>query len=188
MTSQVTVAGPVAATLRRDNAVAAAVHLVQAVAVVALATDFALPVTASYLEGPPGTPASDPVVLFDVPTGGAVAAFLALSAVAHAVVCTGWWRRYLTDLGRGRNPARWVEYSFSSSLMIVLIAQLVGISDIAALVALFGVNASMILFGWLQERYEEPGGGGWLAFGFGCVAGVVPWLAIGVYLLSPGST
>ena len=41
---------------------------------------------------------------------------------------------------------------------------------------------------WLQERYERPGSGGWLPFGFGCVAGVVPWLAITIYLLSPGST
>ena len=136
--------------------------------------------------GHPATPL-DPVVLFDIPTGAAVAAFLALSALAHLLVCTTWWRRYLADLGRQRNPARWVEYSLSSSLMIVLIAQLVGISDVAALLALFGVNAAMILFGWLQERYERPGGG-WLPFGFGCVAGVVPWLAITVYLLSPGST
>jgi hypothetical protein len=71
--------------------------------------------------------------------------------------------------------------------MIILIAQLVGISDIAALLALFGLNASMILFGWLQERYENPGSGGWLPFAFGCIAGIVPWLAITVYLLSPGS-
>ena len=42
----------------------------------ALATDFALPVTASYLAGPPGTPAQDPEVLFDIPTGAAVAGFL----------------------------------------------------------------------------------------------------------------
>ena len=176
------------ATLRRDNAVAGLIHLVQAVAVVALATSFALPVTASYLQGPPGTVAQDPVELFEIPTGAAVAAFLALSAIAHGLVTTVWWRRYTVDLGRTRNPARWVEYSVSSSLMIVLIAQLTGISDIAALVALFGVNASMILFGWLQEHYEQPGGGGWLPFGFGCIAGTVPWLAIGIYLFSPGST
>ena len=75
----------------------------------------------------------------------------------------------------------------SASLMIVLIAQLVGISDIAALVALFGVNTAMILFGWLQERYEEPAGTGWLPFTFGCIVGIVPWLAISIYLLSPGS-
>jgi hypothetical protein len=174
--------------LRRDNVIAALVHLVQSVAVLVLATGFALPVTASYLEGPPGTAPQDPVTLFDIRTGVAVAAFLGLSAVAHAVVATVWWPRYLADLGRGRNPARWVEYSISSSLMIVLIAQLVGIADVAALIALFGVNASMILFGWLQERYESPGSGGWLPFCFGCIAGIVPWAAITVYLLSPGSS
>ena len=62
--------------------------------------------------------------------------------------------------------------------MIVLIAMITGIADIAALVALFGVNAAMILFGWLQERYEEPGGGD-VAVVFGCMAGIVPWVAIG---------
>lgn len=174
--------------LRRSNVAAAALHAAQAVAVVELASDFALPVTASYLAGPPGTKPDDPVVLFDVPTGLAVAGFLALSALAHVLVSTVWWRRYVDDLGRQRNPARWVEYSLSASLMIVLIAQLVGISDVAALAALFGVNASMILFGWLQEHYERPGGGGWLPFVFGCVAGAVPWIAITVYLLSPGSS
>ena len=173
--------------LRRANAGAAVLHAVQAVVVLVLATEFALPVTASYMAGPPGTPPSEPVVLVDVATGAAVAGFLALSALAHLVVCTVWWRRYVADLRRRRNPARWVEYSLSSSLMIVLIAQLVGISDVAALLALFGVNTAMILFGWLQERYERPGGG-WLPFVFGCVAGVVPWVAITVYLLSPGST
>ena len=174
--------------LRKANAVAAVLHAVQAAAVLALTTDFALPVTASYMAGPPGTPPLDRTVLFDIPTGGAVAGFLALSALAHLIVCTAWWHPYLADLGRQRNPARWVEYSLSSSLMIVLIAQLVGISDIAALVALFGVNAAMILFGWLQERYEHPGSRGWLPFSFGSVAGVVPWVAITIYLLSPGSS
>ena len=67
----------VAASLRRDNAAAGVVHLVQAMVVIVLATGFALPVTASYLQGPPGTPAQDPVTLFEIPTGAAVAAFLA---------------------------------------------------------------------------------------------------------------
>ncbi|MFC5176139.1 heliorhodopsin HeR [Nocardioides taihuensis] len=181
------VAAPRLAVLRRDNVVAGLLHLAQALAVLLLATSFALPVTASYLEGPPGTPASAPQTLFEIPTGAAVAAFLALSALAHALVSTVWWRGYSDDLARGRNRARWVEYSMSASLMIVLIAQLVGIADIAALLALFGVNAAMILFGWLQEHYEQPGSGGWLPFVFGCLAGVVPWLAIGIYLLSLGS-
>ena len=173
--------------LRRDNAIAGVIHLAQAAAVVWLASAFALPVTASYLAGPPGTPPQEVQALFEIPTGAAVAGFLALSALSHILVCTAWWKRYVADLDRGINRARWVEYSVSSSLMIVLIAQLVGISDVAALVGLVGVNASMILFGWLQERYEQPRSGGWLPFWFGCIAGVVPWVAITVYLTAPGS-
>ena len=71
--------------------------------------------------------------------------------------------------------------------MIVLIAQITGIADITALVAIFGVNASMILFGWLQEKYEQPGNGGWVPFIFGCITGMVPWLAVAIYVISPGS-
>lgn len=144
--------GDVVRRLRRDNAVAGVAHLIQAVAVLALATSFALPVTATYLAGPPGTTPLGPVELTEISTGVAIAAFLGLSALPHAVVCTVWWHRCVEDLARGRNAARWVEYSLSSSLMIVLIAQLTGISDVAALLALFGVNASMILFGWLHEH------------------------------------
>jgi hypothetical protein len=191
MTTATTVTNPLPAArqrgLRRLNLAAAALHLVQAVAVVVLATDFALPVTASYLAGPPGTTPQDPTVLFDLPTGLAVAAFLALSALAHLVVSTAWWRGYVADLVRGINRARWVEYSLSSSLMMVVIAQLVGIADVAALLAIVGVNASMILFGWLQEKYEQPGNGGWLPFWFGCVAGAVPWIAVVVYVVAPQS-
>lgn len=173
--------------LQRLNVAAAALHLAQAAVVLALATDFSLPVTANYLAGPPGTAPEQTVTLFNLNTGYVVAGFLALSALAHVLVTTLWWRRYLSDLAHRRNAARWVEYSLSSSLMIVLIGQLVGIADVAALIALFGVNASMILFGWLQEKYEAPGGRGWLPFTFGCVAGAVPWIAIVVYFLAPGS-
>jgi Heliorhodopsin len=173
--------------LRAWNVAAAVLHAVQAVAVVVLATDFSLPVTAIYLQGPPGTPPQDTVTLFDLPTGLAVAGFLLLSALAHLVVSTLWWRGYLADLARHRNIGRWVEYVFSSSLMIVLIGQLVGISDVVALLGLFGVNAAMILFGWLQEKYEEPGRHGWLPFLFGCIAGIVPWVAVALYVVAPGS-
>ena len=72
----------------------------------AFATGFALPVTAAYLQGPPGTPALGPVRLFDIPTGAVVAAFLLLSALAHALVATAWWQPYLNDLARHRNTAR----------------------------------------------------------------------------------
>ncbi|WP_324651260.1 heliorhodopsin HeR [Georgenia sp. H159] len=175
--------------LRRYNVLAAVVHAVQAVLVVLLATDFTLPVTGSYLAGPPGSPPGEAVTLWDVPIPLAIAAFLALSALFHVIVASPtYFGRYRSGLRQGHNYFRWVEYSLSSSLMIVVIAQLVGISDVVALLGLFGVNAAMILFGWLQERYHQPGDGGWLPFAFGCIAGAVPWVGIVVYTVAPGST
>ena len=174
--------------LRRYNLIAAVVHAVQAALVLALASDFSLPVTANYLAGPPGSDSFERVALFDIPTGAAVAGFLGLSAVAHLVVVSPtFFGRYRAGLLDNRNYFRWVEYALSSSLMIVLIAQLTGISDVAALIAIFGVNASMILFGWLQEKYHQPGDGGWLPFVFGCLAGIVPWLCVVLYILGPGA-
>jgi heliorhodopsin len=174
--------------LRRYNLVAAAVHAAQAIAVLLLANGFALPVIATYMQGPPGTPPGPPTTLFEIRVAWGVAAFLGLSALAHLVVASPtFFPRYVAGLRRHRNIFRWVEYSLSSSLMIVLIAQIVGISDATALLAIFGVNAAMILFGWLQERYEEPGSRRWLPFVFGCIAGAVPWLAITLYLVAPGS-
>jgi len=173
--------------LRRFNLIAGVVHLLQMVAVIALSTDFSLPVTATYMTGPPGSSFAEPVVVFETPLALAVALFLGLSALAHFIVASPqFFGRYGKGLEEKRNYFRWVEYAISSSVMIVLIAQITGIADITALIAIFGVNASMILFGWLQEKYEQPGNGGWVPFIFGCIAGIVPWLAVLVYVLSPG--
>ena len=173
--------------LRLYNLVMAALHAVQGVLMVALSNDFALPVTAAFMEGPPGTLGTTKE-LFTLPLGPAVAAFLFMSATAHLIVAGPAWRWYGEQLARNRSYARWIEYSLSSSWMIVLIAMITGIADAAALIGLFGVNASMILFGLLQEHYEEPGRPGWLPFLFGCIAGIVPWLAIGLHLWAPGSS
>jgi len=94
-----------------------------------------------------------------------------------------WYKR---NLLQNRNYGRWIEYFFSSSIMIVLISQITGISDIAALMAIFGVNASMILFGALQEKYEKPGKPNLLPFWMGSFAGIIPWIAILIYVIAPG--
>ena len=179
--------GSKATSLRRWNIGVGLVHAVQAVAVLALATAFVLPVTASFMEGPPGTPAAAPTTLFDVSVAWGVALFLFLSAGFHWLVSApGIFRRYIAGLEANHNYFRWAEYSLSSSIMIVLIAMLTGISDIAALIGIFAANAAMIFFGAVQERYEKPGGSLW-PFWMGCIVGIAPWIAVAVYLVSPGS-
>jgi hypothetical protein len=174
--------------LRRWNIIAGFAHLVQAIAVLALSNDFTLPVTASYLAGPPGSPPGDPVTLLDSRIGWGVALFFLLSAFFHFIVSVPpFYKRYAAGLVEHHNYFRWVEYSISSSVMIVLIAQICGITDAAALIAIFGVNASMIFFGWIQEKYEKPGSGGFLPFIFGCMTGIVPWLIILLFVIAPGA-
>ena len=107
-----------------------------------------------------------------------------MSAVAHFTLASPWLHRwYERNVSRGINPARWIEYSLSSSLMMVVIAMLVGIYDIASLILIFALNATMILFGWLMELHNQTTQRtNWTAYWFGCFAGAVPWIAVAVYL------
>ena len=166
-----------ASSLRRWNIGIGSLHAIQGIAVLALATAFALPVTATFMAGPPGTPPGAPTTLFDVSIAWGVALFLFLSAGFHWLVAAPRvFERYTSGLAADHNYFRWAEYSLSSSVMIVLIAMLTGISDIAALIGIFAANAAMIFFGAVQERYESPGGSLW-PFWMGCVVGIAPWLA-----------
>ena len=174
------------ARLRTWNIAVGITLAIQAVMMAVLTNDFALPVTATFMSGPPGTP-PELHHLFNIATGWGVFAFLAISAVSLLIIASPpvfpWYKR---NLLLNRNYGRWIEYFFSSSIMIVLIAQITGISDIAALLAIFGVNACMILFGALQEKYEKPGRPGWLPFWFGSFGGIIPWIAIIIYVVAPG--
>ena len=160
--------------LRIWNIVVGLILAAQAVMIAVLTNNFSLPVTATFMSGPPGT-AAELYHLFDIQTGWGVFTFLAISAAALLTIASpGVFTWYKHNLLESRNYGRWIEYFFSSSIMIVLISQICGISDIAALLAIFGINASMILFGALQEKYENPGKPNLLSFWFGCLAGAIP--------------
>ncbi|MBC7442864.1 MAG: heliorhodopsin HeR [Ramlibacter sp.] len=180
--------------LRVYNIVAGSLHLVQALGfayvLTLLSSQVTFAVTADYLAGPPGVPLPpERVTLFDVNVGIGVVAFLALSALFHFLISSPWFfARYAAGLKLNRNYFRWVEYSLSSSIMIWLIAQITGITDVAALFSIFAVNAAMIMFGALQEKYETPGNGKFLPLVFGSMVGVVPWIVILIYFIAPGST
>ena len=160
--------------LRTWNIVVGFILAIEAILIAVLTNSFSLPVTATFMSGPPGTiPGLHS--LFSISTGWGVFAFLAISAISLLTIASPtvfpWYKR---NLLQSRNYGRWIEYFFSSSIMIVLISQITGISDIAALIAIFGINACMILFGALQEKYEKPGKPNWLPFWMGSFAGAIP--------------
>lgn len=177
--------------LFRWNAVLAGLHGIQAAIILAisLASDpvVSSPVVTSYLTF---DTASETLVqaqrtLFDLPIGPAVSLFLFMSAVAHFLMAwplRGWYER---RLAAGIQPLRWLEYSLSSSVMIVIIAALAGIQEIGTLVAIFGVNAAMNLFGWSMESANQGRTTTqWNHYIFGVVAGIVPWVVITIALWS----
>jgi Heliorhodopsin len=172
--------------LRWWNICVGLVLAVQAVVIAILANDFSLPVVANYMQGPPGTDLTQ-TTIGHFQLGWGVFAFMALSALfLLAIALPGMFGWYKRSLAQQRNYWRWIEYSITSSLMIMLIAMICGISEIAAMIAIFGVNACMILFGLLMEKYEKPGNPNWLSYLFGCFAGIVPWIAVVIYVVSPG--
>jgi hypothetical protein len=175
------------AKLRRFNALMGVFHFVQGVLMLALSNDFTVPINTSFLKYDEATESlvSNPQTAFELPLGPVIASFLFMSALAHFLVAApgtnGW---YVRNLKKGVNYARWIEYSFSSSVMIVAIATLFGMYDIAGLLVLFALNAAMILFGWMMELHNQTTPKtDWTAFIFGSLAGIVPWIAVGIYFV-----
>ncbi|MFZ9628397.1 MAG: heliorhodopsin HeR [Ilumatobacteraceae bacterium] len=168
------------ANLRSWNLGLTVLHAAQVVLILFLASDFAITITSTFPEGPPGTRVNAPEALFDLPIGYAIAVFLSLAAIDHLLTATAMRSTYEADLRRGINRFRWVEYSFSATLMVVLMATYAGITEIAAVIGLVGSNVAMILFGWLQERMNPPGRTTttMMPFWFGTIAGLAPWVAI----------
>ena len=70
--------------LRRGNALLAVLHAAQAAVILALSTDFSLPVTGAFMEGQPGSGLPTQDLLFDLRIGPLVGAFLLLAALDHA--------------------------------------------------------------------------------------------------------
>ncbi len=190
--------------LTRYNFIAGVLHLLSAISLFSILAQVKVqgyfPVTADWMQGPPGfkvgekvgpltIEAPQHVVLFTINLGGAIIAFLLLSAIFHfAIISPFFKKRYFEGLANTHNYFRWTEYALSSSIMITSIMLLNGFTDFAGLIAVFAVNASMILFGALQEKYEKPGNGKALPYIMGCMTGIVPWIIIGISAFRPGYT
>ena len=170
--------------LRRFNLVMGFLHLAQGIFMIAISNATTFPVYTSFLRFNVQTQTlvPNPQLIYRLRFGPAVAVFLLLSALAHFALSTFGYKWYVAKLKSGMNPARFYEYALSSSLMIVLIGMLVGVSDLGALILMFGINAMMNLFGIMMELHNQTSKKtDWTAYIYGCVAGIVPWIVIFIY-------
>ena len=159
--------------LKRFNVIMGFLHLIQGSALFWLGTvvntDFVVPITLTQLaaEGNPGDPSS-------------------FALVPKLEI----WRE-ITNFGPAvatcLNKVRWIEYSISASVMLVLIALLVGIYDIWALVGVFFMCAAMCWFGWMMEVHNQyTNKVDWTSYIMGTIVGIAPWIFIFINLIGDG--
>ncbi|NPV58596.1 MAG: heliorhodopsin HeR [Actinobacteria bacterium] len=176
------------ARLRPFNGAVGVILLLQGVLMLALSNDRSLPLTTNYLKSDPFRDGSlpPPSQIGSVRLGPLVAAFLLLSGLALLILTLPRvFEWYVGNLKKGANYARWMEYSITASLMIVVIAMLSGVFDLNTLILIFFLNMMMILFGWMMELHNQTTSRtDWTAFLFGCLAGIVPWVVIALYFFS----
>ena len=163
--------------LRRTNIFLSILHFAQGIVILLLGSGFMAPVTTAYIGG--GAEYSyEPRFL--------LATFLFISAFCHMLVSLpGVFPWYIRNLGRRINYVRWYEYSFSASVMIVVIASLCGMTEMVSLIAIFGLTGAMNLFGLMMELHNQnTAKTNWTSFIFGSVVGIIPWIGIVLYFAS----
>jgi hypothetical protein len=174
--------------LRKWNFVLAGLHAVQGVAVLFLARAVTFPISVNYLTpnslAPEGSFSLVPATqnVFDINLAYLVAAFFFMSAIAHILMATKLRVSYEKNLKNYVNKIRWIEYSFSASTMMVAIAILSGVYDLASLLMIFALTAIMNSTGLLMEVWNGKSKKvNWLSFIVGSIAGIIPWVVIGLY-------
>ncbi|NJN53261.1 MAG: heliorhodopsin HeR [Anaerolineae bacterium] len=172
--------------LRRFNIGMGFLHLIQGIFMILVSNNTTYPIYTNFLSFNIETfeLAPDPKVIYELPFGPAVAAFLLISAFAHFFLATVGYDRYVNNLEKNMNPVRFYEYALSSSLMIVLIGMLAGLWDLGAIILIFGINAMMNLFGIMMELHNQnTQKTNWTAFVYGSIAGIIPWIVIAIYFV-----
>jgi hypothetical protein len=174
------------------NKYLALLHLVQAIAIVILSKAISWPITTGYLTQDTvaskiaGKPILAPAAhtLFTINPAYLVAIFFVISAIAHGLIATKYRPTYETNLKKGINRARWIEYGLSASTMMVAIALLTGLYDFSALLMIFVLVLLMNSMGLLMElKNQGARQTDWLPYWLGCAAGIVPWIIFAIYVI-----
>lgn len=173
--------------LRIYNIIVGIILLIQGIVMWLISNDTVATITTSYLKWneTAGFPQPSTEIYAEWSIGPIVASFLILSGLFLLGSALIWREKYEQQIKKGLNMFRWIEYSITSSLMIVVIAILCGIYDFSTLILLFSLNACMILFGWIMEIHNQTTKKtDWTSYIFGCFAGLIPWVILGLYFFN----
>ena len=118
------------------------------------------------------------------PGAAAVVLLLLVAAVRLLPVLLG--RGPASTAGWASRTIRLIEYSFTSSIVVFLVAVLNGITEVGTLVLVYAATSAMTLFTMLQGRVRVESGHAMLPMCFGAAIGIVPWGVIAFYQIGSG--
>lgn len=132
------------------------------------------------LSQPPQAPETEQIAAFSILWYSPI--FITLSGIEHGC-CLYFRDTYLYYIARNQNPFRWTEYTFSASLMRVMIAQLAGVTDIHLLLCTFVLTALVIQLGAAHEVFNAKARAdgyaqNWRCFVLSWVAQMTSWFII----------
>jgi len=176
-----------AATLRTIHAACAVFFLAEALVFFFLGQDHRVMLTIMT----PVAKAADTelvsVPFVEVSVNVLVGLYLVVAAMHHLVVQVPRFnRQYLKYVAQGRAPFRWAEYCSSAAIMVVILAILLGITDVMVLGLQATLMAATNWFGAVAEKDKSSiiQGNYWLPHMWGwvtCVMSFVP-IAVGLFL------
>jgi hypothetical protein len=181
--------------IRRLNLVTAALLAIQAVIllIISNAGPGSRPVTLGYTSRDPLSSAVNNQAgylpashhFFDISLLYIVAAALLLAALGHLLSVTAWRQTYESDLNNGLNRLRWRFSALTAGLVMAAIALLVGVSDLALLILIFGATAGSQFMALLSEQLTQRlRAGEKIKFWGGLMPALAAWLAIVIYIKS----
>lgn len=159
------------------------IHFTQAFAILFLATNFKIPVITTFnqLSNNIGGAFVTKNFIYEIPLVILIWAYLMIAAFFHLLMLNKKINAYYSSkLNQRINPIRWVEYSFSSSIILVVVAILAGYLDFGGLFLIFCLNAIMTYFGYLMETSNNTNSLkiNWKPFIVGSIIGALPWVLI----------
>lgn len=120
--------------------------------------------------------------LFDLNIVYLLFAMLVISAVSHLILAAVMRRKYDSQLNRGFNKFRWLQYSLISSLGLLSIGLVIGVSDVSTMLLIVG---SVFIVNFANLLVELDDGNGYrtrIPQIIKWIGTLLPWLVFAEYI------
>lgn len=102
--------------------------------------------------------------------------YFLFASISHLLILL-FWNKWIRNEKNKFNIHRWIEYSMTSTIMMVMIAFYAHIYDLNSLLFIIICNMTMILTGYYMEITDDNDDS-IRYFNLGCILGMIEWIVI----------